>query len=148
MLVQRRAAYAERAGDLRHRQLALRAHRLGGGKLLRRDQLRAPAKPAAGAGGFASGRRALADQLALELRQGGEQVQLQPPGGRVGVDRLGQRPERDLAFLQLADELDEVPEASAEPIQPPDDERVASAEVVEAGVELGRRRIDPEPTSL
>ena len=91
---------------------------------------------------------ALADQLALELRQRSEQVQLQRPGGRVGVDRLGQRPERDLALVQLADELDQVPKTSPEPVEAPHDQRVAGAEVVEASVELGRRRIVPEPTSL
>ena len=110
--------------------------------------LRPAALTAASSGGLAARPGALADQLAFELRQRREQVQLQAPGRRAGVDRFGQRPERDLSLLQLADQLDEMPQASAEAIEPPHHERVAGAKVVDAGVELGRRRIVPEPMSL
>ena len=58
------------------------------------------------AGGLAACLRPLADQLALELGKRGEQVQLQPPSRRAGVNRFRERPECDLALLQLLDEID------------------------------------------
>jgi hypothetical protein len=59
------------------------------------------------------------------------------PPGVGGVDLLGQRAEPDLAVVQLFDELDEMFEPAAEPVQSPDHERVAGGEELEAGVELG-----------
>ena len=54
-------------------------------------------------------------------------------GGRV--DRLGEGPEPDLAGLQLVDGLDQVLEAPAQPVEPPDDEGVAGSGEVEGVLE-------------
>jgi hypothetical protein len=43
---------------------------------------------------------------------------------------------RDLALLQSRDDVDQVPQATAEAVQAPDDERVAGQQVLQAGVEL------------
>jgi hypothetical protein len=50
------------------------------------------------------------------------QLQLAVRGRRV--DRFAQRPERDVSLLELGDDVDEMPEAAAETIQPPDDQAV------------------------
>ncbi len=76
--------------------------------------------------------------MSLELGKRGEQVQLQAAGGGRGVDALAQRSERDLALLQSRDDVDQVPQAAAEAVQAPDDERVAGA----AGAPSTRRAAD------
>jgi len=49
---------------------------------------RPAAEPTGGLGDLASGLAALTDQIALEFRQGSEDVQLQLPAPRCRVDRL------------------------------------------------------------
>ena len=80
---------------------------------------------------------ALADQVALEVRQGGEDVEDQPSAGGGGVDALPQRPEPDAAVGQRGDGVDEVAQGAAEAVQAPDDQRVALAQLVEEPLELG-----------
>ncbi len=133
--VEGRDADAEHLGDRRHAHVL--AHRLRRGDLVRCERRWSAADAAAFAGGCDAGAGPLADDLALELRERAEDVEGEPPAAGGGVDVLGQRPERDLARLELLDELDQVLEAAAEAVQAPDDERVAGLQEREALVELG-----------
>src|SRR3954470_14075104 len=53
------------------------------------------------------------------------------------VDRLGQRAEGHLAGLQLLDDPDQVRERAPQPVQLPDDQDVAAAQIGEARLEAG-----------
>jgi hypothetical protein len=55
-----------------------------------------------------------------------------PPGVVVSI-RLLEAAEADAALFEVADSVDQVPEAASEPIELPDDERVGGLEVVERG---------------
>jgi hypothetical protein len=61
--------------------------------------------------------RALADQIALELRESPEDVEDERAASRRGVDALGQR--------------DQVRHRAAEPVELPNDQRIAAAQVGE-----------------
>jgi hypothetical protein len=75
---------------------------------------------AAGPGGGA-----FADEVAFELGQGGEHVEDELAAGGGGVDRLLEAPEPDAAVGQAGDDVDQVAQGAAEPIQLPDDQGVA-----------------------
>jgi hypothetical protein len=96
VVIQRGPANPERPRDLAHRHVTTLAHRQRRGLLVGGELQPAAAEPAGGLRGPAPGLAALADQLALELGQRGEQMKREPPG----VDVLMQRPERDLALPQ------------------------------------------------
>ena len=63
---------------------------------------------------------ALLDQRPLELRQCPEDVEQQLALRCGGVDLLGQRPERDTAFLEVCHCGQQMRQGSTEPIQLPD----------------------------
>ena len=109
----------------------------GGGELLRGERRRAATDATACARGGEAGAGALPDDLALELGERTEDVEVQPPAAGRRVDLLGQRLEADLAGVQLLDRVDQVLEPAAETVQAPDDERVAGLQELEALVELG-----------
>src|SRR3546814_3928902 len=50
---------------------------------------------------------------------------------------FGQRPEGDAAFLEVGDDRQQVRQRAAEPIELPDNQRVAGVHVVEAGFQAG-----------
>ncbi len=102
VVIQGGAPEPERAGDLAHRHLAALAHRQRRGPLFGCELERAAAEAPGGLGDLPARLGALADQLALELRQGGEQVQLQLPRGGRGVDRLPQGLERSFQYQRRA----------------------------------------------
>src|SRR4051794_15763398 len=77
----------------------------------------APASPASGRG--KPGLGALADDVALELRKGAEDVEDELPAAGRGVDLLGEALEADAAAVKLCDGLDKVLEGAAEAIQAP-----------------------------
>src|SRR3546814_20968706 len=52
-------------------------------------------------------------------------------------DLFGQRPEGDAAFLEVGDDRQQVRQRGAEPIELPDNQRVAGVHVVEAGSQAG-----------
>ena len=74
--------------------------------------------------------------MSLELGQGGEDVQLQLAGGGGGVDRLAQGVERDPSLFELGDDVDQMAQAATQAVEPPDHEGVASAQVIQAVLEL------------
>ena len=63
-------------------------------------------------------------------------MQLQAACCGGGVNRLSQRPERNVSLFEARNQIDQVAEAAAEAIQSPHHQRVTRAEVVETGVEL------------
>jgi hypothetical protein len=81
------------------------------------------------------GEGALADHAALELGQGGEEVEHQLAAGGGGVDRLGQRAQTDAARTEVLDGLDQLLERAGEAVELPDHERVARAHAGEGGLE-------------
>ena len=131
-------ADAEDVADLRdgHRLLLVEPAR--GAHLVHGEPRRTATGPAAGSGGGKAGVRAFLAEVPFELRQCGEDVEHEPPAGRGGVDGLLQRAEPAAALGEGVQVVDEVPDGATLPIEPPDDEGVAGAELVEELVELGR----------
>lgn len=74
---------------------------------------------------------ALHEEFADELRERGEDVELQAPARGGGVERLVERGEAEAALAQTGHEGDEVLNAACEPIGGGDDEGVPFAEAVE-----------------
>jgi hypothetical protein len=68
---------------------------------------------------------ALADDVALKLRKGAEDVEDELPAAGCGVDLLGGALEADALAVKLRDRLDQVLEGSAQAIQAPHHEGVA-----------------------
>jgi hypothetical protein len=114
-------------GHHRHRSLELR---LG-------HDARPPAGATARTGRRQSRHRALVDQVAFELGQGGENAEHEPAGGRRGVDVARQHLEANPALLQIADEADDVGQRASDPVELPHHERIALARCVER---LGQAR--------
>jgi hypothetical protein len=83
------------------------------------------------------GARALADQVAFELGQGGEHVEDELAARGGGVDRLLEAAEPDPTVGQSGDGIDQVPEGAAEAVQFPDDQGVAGPQLVEELLEGG-----------
>src|SRR5215203_3508691 len=80
----------------------------------------APATPASSISGSGKpGLGALANDVALELGKGAEDVEDELPAAGRGVDVLGEALEADALAVELRDGLDQVLEGAAEPIQAP-----------------------------
>ena len=92
---------------------------------------------AAGPGGGQPGAGAFADEVAFELGQGGEDVEDELAARGGGVDRLLEAAEPDPAVGQAGDGVDQVPQGAAEPVQLPDHEGVAGAQLVQELLEGG-----------
>ena len=69
----------------------------------------------------------LAGDLALELGEGEEHVQGQPPHAGGRVEGLGHRDERDAMGVEQLDQLGEVGQRSGQPVDLVDDDRRRSA---------------------
>lgn len=87
-------------------------HGFGGNQVLVVKCRRPPADATARPGRLEAGVGTLADQRALELGQGAEDVKDQPTAARGRVDRLGERSEADAAAVQVLDGLDELSQRS------------------------------------
>jgi hypothetical protein len=92
---------------------------------------------AAGPGRGQPSAGALADQVALELGQGGEDVEDELAARRGGADRLLETAEPDAAVGQAGDGVDQMSEGAAEAIQLPHDQGVAGAQLVQELLEGG-----------
>src|SRR5664280_865234 len=89
---------------------------------------------AAGAGGGEPGLSAFTDEGGLVLGHQGEHPEHDGAVRAGGVDQpVAQRPDPDPAGLQGGDDVDEVAQVAAEPVDPPDDQGVARAQIGEAG---------------
>ena len=96
--------------------------------------------PSSGAGSLESGEGALADQFALELRQGGEDAEDEAAGRGCRVDLRAlacQHAQADAAVRQFLHDIHQVVQVAPEAIQFPDDQGIALAQRLEAGVKPG-----------
>jgi hypothetical protein len=75
--------------------------------------------------------RAFADEVAFELGQGGKHVEDELAARSGGIDRLLKAAEPNTAVGQAGDGVDQVAQRPAEPVQFPDDQGVAGAELVQ-----------------
>ena len=101
-------------------------------------QLLGPAtEPAPCPGRRQAGLGALADQVALELGQRAEHVEDALAAGRGCVGALLQRAEPDARTLEPCNRVDEVLERAPEPVEPPDDQRIAGPQVLQRGRQPG-----------
>jgi hypothetical protein len=124
-------AHPQRLGDRPDRVLAAVVQLAGDGRLRRRHDRGPAALPAPGAGGGQAGGGALPDEIALELGQRAEEVEHQPAALRGGVDALAEALEAHAPALEVADDVQQVAQGAAQPVELPDQERVAGAELVE-----------------
>lgn len=97
---------------------------------------RATSVATAGARRLETGYRPFADQVALELRQGCENVEYQPAGGGDGLNLFGERFEIDLLLFELSDEGYEIGKIPPQPIKLPYDNGVALTQTFQAGLQL------------
>ena len=136
VLVEGRAAHAEEPGDRGDRVLRAGEHRPRLGDLVGVEG-RGPAEAlAAGPGGGQAVAGALDEELAQELREGGEDVEDQATAGGGGVEALVQGPEPDPARAELADEGHELGQRAGEPVEPDHDQGVPGDQRGQTGVEL------------
>ena len=133
--VERGPADPERPADVVDGVRLVVVQREGLGLLLRVQLPRPAALLSAGPGRVEPGPGPLADDVPLELGQGGEDVEDQLAAAGRRVDALLEAPEADLPFLELPDGLDEVPDAAAQAVELPDDEGVPLPEVCEGLIE-------------
>lgn len=83
--------------------------------------------------------------------QSAEDGEDQAPAGDAGVDLLGQGPEGDMAFFELLDSLEQMPQGPTESVESPDDKGVACSQVREQIGQLGpgggrpAGLVDPDP---
>jgi hypothetical protein len=92
-----------------------------------RPRARAEASPAP---------RALPNQVALKLSQGGEDVEDEPAGRGVRLDAFREGHEPDSPALQVAHNPNQVRQRSAEAVEPPDHQDIPRPERLEAAFEL------------
>ena len=109
MAIERGAADADRVGDLLHRVLTTVEHLAGDAQLVLGDGRAAATEPTASARRVQPRLRALTDQLALELGDRREAVEHEAPRRAGRVDPLGEAAKAELPFLELADQLDQMP---------------------------------------
>jgi hypothetical protein len=95
-------------------------HRLGA-----EPETRIAADPPALPGGLQTRLRAFADQGALELGDGAEDLQGEPPLRAGGVDRVAERAEPRSPGVERLDDLEQVGERAGQPVDPDHDQNVA-----------------------
>lgn len=113
--------------------------RLGKPQFGGRHLERATAMSAARTCRFQTGAGALDDQLALKLGEAGKNRKDQPTVGGGGVDRrafAGQHLEADATLGQVADCVNEVAQVATEAVELPYDQRVITAQCLQAGIQL------------
>ncbi len=144
---------SENVADLRDRHVLLLVQAPGSSYLIGRQPGRPTAVPPSSSRGREAGVRAFSDEIPFELGQGGEDMEHEPATGRGGVDRLLQRSEPDTSLPQCLQLVDQMPDRSPEPVEPPHDESVAWSELIE---QLGELRpvlersghcVDPHPVA-
>src|SRR5437870_5713533 len=97
----------------------------------RRHARRPAPSTASGSRGGQSRQRALANEVALELRQGAEDVKDELATRRGRVDVLLQTAEADIAPLEFGDRVDQVTQRTSQSVELPDDEGVGRSQLVE-----------------
>lgn len=125
--VERCPRHTERPADLSHRRRLVGVEPAGHRELLGGKDPRPAAVSSSSSGRLEAGGSALADEVALELCQGREDVKDQFAAGRGRVQRLVQGEQPDPPVLELGHEVEEMAQGATEPVEAPDDEGVAAA---------------------
>jgi hypothetical protein len=86
---------------------------------------------AASPGGGQPGGGAFADEVAFELGQGREHVEDELAAGGGGIYRLLEAAEADPTLSQAGNGVDQMAQGAAEPVELPDDQGVARAQLVQ-----------------
>ena len=136
--VERDGADSDAPGDLRFRQGALAEQRSGELDVIRIVKLRrrSPTVLVLAVGGNA-GAGALRHDLPFHLSEGRDDGENGFADGGLGVDAFAQADQLDLAVVELIDDLNQVGHTAPQPVEAPDDERVAGAQGLEEAVEFG-----------
>ena len=129
--IERRQRDAELGGDITGAVFPVRHHRHRGLKLRTGHHPRPSAGATPGSRGGQTCHRALMDEIALELGERGENAKDKSPRRRGRVDVTGQHLQPDPLLLKLADKPDDMRQGSSDPVEFPDDKRVALASGVE-----------------
>ena len=140
MAIERLAGDPQFGAQLAHFRLRLPHRRHGQAQLGGCHLIGPAAVPPPGAGGGHARLGPLDDQLPLELGQGGEDAENQLAAGGCSVDArpvAAQDLETDAAISQVVHGVDEVPQVAAQPVELPDDQRVALAQRLQAGRQSG-----------
>ena len=127
----------ETAGNLRHVVLPVSHERAGHREVTRRELRLAPSDAPTAACSPEPCPRALLNQVALKLRQGGEDVKDEPTGWRVRLDALREGHEPYPPPLQVAHDPHQISERAAKAIKSPDHQDIPRAECLQAAFELG-----------
>ena len=90
----------------------------------------------------------LTRQGVFELRDRAEDLEEHPPNRDRGIDALIEHHQIHPANLQLVQQLDEVLQRPAEPVELRHDELVARTQPAQGLIELGRRARFPEASSV
>ena len=125
---------AELRGDLAHGQAPFAVKGFGGARgLLRvgRQALGAPAQAAAGARCGQPRLVPLADQIPLEFRQRGEQVEHQATLGAGGIEGVVEALEPDPLLQQHGGQLDQMAQGAPEAVELPDHQHIVRAQFPE-----------------
>ena len=112
-----------------------------------RTQSWVPADPALGTGARQPGLGAFADQGALELGRGAQNLQRELALRGSGVDRVLNGTEEGALGLQPLDHLQQMRQRPRKSVDPHDDQRVALATRSSTRASTGRARLPPEACS-
>ena len=126
----------ETAGNLRHVVLPVSHERAGHREVTRRELRLAPSDAPTAACSPEPCPRALLNQVALKLRQGGEEVEDEPTGWRVRLDALREGHEPYPPPLQVAHDPHQISERAAKAIESPDHQDIPGAECLQAAFQL------------
>lgn len=128
---------AEAASNLPHVVLSVGHERAGHREIAGRELRPAPSETPTGACSLEPCPRALPNQVALKLSQGGKDVEDEPAGRRVRLDAFGQGNEPHSPPLQVTHNPNQVGQRAAEAVEPPDHQDIPRAQRLEAAFELG-----------
>ena len=103
--------------------------------------------PASFCGGHA-GFCAFGDEVALELGQGGHDVEIEPPACGGGVDSVLKRAEADVAVCERLQGLCQMPQRAAQPVELPDHQTIARLKLGQRLIETGARDLRAGNTTI
>jgi len=135
-LVEGGAGDTEAGSDLGDRDVCSFEQCADGLDLFGRELGSAAPLAAAGACGRKASYGSFADQVAFEFSQCGEYVEDKAASWRTCFDLLRQRFEVDFVLIQFRNESYQVGQISSEPVQSPDNERIAFSQTLETAFQL------------
>jgi hypothetical protein len=142
--VERLPGNAEFGAQVSHLRFLLPHGSHGQAHLWRRHFEGRTAFSSAGAGRSQPGSGSLGNQVSFKLCERSEDAEHELPRRRRGVDRravAGEHLETDAAHAEVVNDIDEVAQVAAQPIELPNDQGVPTAQGLEGGIE-SRPRIE------